>query len=490
MPYDVVCTYQNIPIISLDARLRRGTSPGTFRIRLPHDSDLVVDANDLVFASDGGPITFRGCVPDLSTLRTEHRDGKREWVLTLRDRRATWPGYRISGRYNRRYRDNSIDGGTEMNAESIAALAMASVEESGLSSILPETYPGIDWNDTPSDQAINELLKFLPGHVCRDVDDKYSIRTTDQGDGMSTDWPAIIPDFLATIEGGPKKIRVKCNKTWFGAAMRLQAVGLDTDYTYKPIDQLSYTPANGWEHEWPTLFSGVQQFNRMRAFETVFRCYQVVAPQNLPFNESVYISDLSDLELDTHRVTFGASEPAPAYVTGTYYPWGDHPYNVADCPLVCCDFTIDKPNRLIRFEYPIFKIGNCIQPADLLLHTGFHLRDYDDGDWIRESFEIERDYGTGEFVLDIPYLWRARTLGYLNCQTVAEQDNRDDLHDEAKVYLDAWKDHFDTIREKRHLSIAGLHPVELNGKLAQVVYRLGRGQVPQTRVSMNFEART
>lgn len=490
MPYDVICTYQSLPVISLDARLRRGTSPGTFRIRVPHDSDLVVDPNDLVFASDDGLLTFRGCVPDLSTLRTEHRDGKREWVITLKDRRATWPGYRISGRYNRRYRDNSIDGNTKLNAEYIAALAMASVEESGLSSSLPATYPDIDWSNTPSDQAINELLQFLPGHVCRDIDDKYSIRTTGQGDGLSTAWPAIIPDFLATVESGPKKIRVKCNKTWFGAALQLQAVGIDTDWTYKPIDQLSYRPKKGWEHEWPTLFSGVSQCNRMLAFESVFRCYQVVAPQRLPFNESLYLNDLNDLDLDTHRVTFGASEPASAYVTGTYYPWGDHPYNANDCPNVGCDFTIDKANRLIRFEYPIFQMASCIQPADLKLHTGFHLRHYEDREWIHETIEIERDYGTGEMVLEVPYLWRARTLGYANCQTATEQDNRDTLHDEAQVYLDAWKDHFDAIRERRHLSIAGLQRVELNGKLAQVVYRLGRGQVPQTRVSMNFEATT
>ena len=267
-------------------------------------------------------------------------------------------------------------------------------------------------------------------------------------------------------------------------------MGVDTDGTYKPINQLSYMPSTGWEHEWPTLFSGVSQFNRMRAFESVFRCYQVVAPQSIPFEEPVYLADLHDLDLDSHRVTFGSAEPAPAYVTGTYYPWGDHPYNVNDCPNVGCDFTIDRTNRLIRFEYPIFQMASCIQPADLKLHTGFHVRHYEDREWIHETIEIERDYGTGEWILEIPYLWRARTLGYYNCQAAAEQDNRDDLHDEAQVYLDAWKDHFDAIRSRRHLSLAGLQRVELNGTLAQVVYRLGRGQVPQTRVSQHFEART
>jgi hypothetical protein len=222
----------------------------------------------------------------------------------------------------------------------------------------------------------------------------------------------------------------------------------------------------------------------------VFRCYQVVTPQSVPFEEPVYIADLDDLDLDDRRVVFAATEPPPAYVTGTYWPQGDHPYNTANCPNVACDFTVDKGNRLIKFEYPIFKMGSCIEPADLLLHTGFHVRHYETREWIRETFEAERSTGYGEWTLEVPHLWRARALAYTNCSVSAEGDNRSTVKDEAQVYLDAWEQHFDAIRDKRHVSVAGILPVGLSGKVAQIVYRVGRGQVPQTRVSQHFEGQT
>jgi hypothetical protein len=118
------------------------------------------------------------------------------------------------------------------------------------------------------------------------------------------------------------------------------------------------------------------------------------------------------------------------------------------------------------------------------------LRDHDTREWKRETFEVERDSGEGDWELEVPHLWRAQAMAYVNCDVAGEGDNREDVEEEAQVYLDAWKDHFDEVKNKRHVSIAGIHPVETNGKLAQIVYRAGRGFVPQTRVSMNFESRT
>jgi hypothetical protein len=492
MIYEVTITFGGLPAISLDGKITRGTTPDTWRIRIPHDSALTAAAGELRFVSDSGAVTLRKCIPDLSTLRTEHHDGKREWSLLLRDRRATWPGKQISGRYNKRYRDNTRDGNTELNAQYIAALALGEAGESGLGASLPTTYPDIDWDRTPVNKAIDELLSLLPGHVCRDKDDAYSIKTTGQGDGIDTGWPAIIPDYLARVESGPKTIRIRCGKTWYGCRLELEAVGIEDNGKYLPIDQLSYRPAYGWENEWPTLFSGVAPGpNRQRAFESVFRCYQVKANQTFPFSTgNAYLQDLDDLDLYPDRLIFQKVEPPPAYVTGTYYPYGDHPYNTANCPNVACDFVFDKANRLIKFEYPIFKMASCIAPAVLQLHTAFHLRDNATHEWNREVVEVERNSGEGEWELEVPHLWRAMALGYSNCSVSGEGDNRATVRAEAQVYADAWKDHFDEIRDRRHVSIAGIHPIGLNGKLAQVRYRVGRGMTPVTKCSMNFEATT
>jgi hypothetical protein len=478
-------------VISLDGKITRGTTPNTWRIRLPHDAPINAYAGTLRFVSDSGAVTLVNCIPDLSTLRTEHHDGKREWVLLLRDRRATWPGKPVSGRYNKRYRNNSIDPATRKTASEIADLVMGALSESNGNS-LPATYPDIDWEDIGCNKALDELLSLLPGHVCRDTDDSYSVKTTGQGDGIDSGWPAIIPDYLARVESGPKTVRVKPDRTWFGAALKLEAVGIEDNGTYEPLASLSYTPSGGWEDEWPGLFTGVNPGpNRQRAYESVFRCYRVKVPQTLNFGgDSFTISSLDDIELDDRRVIWKYADPPPAYVTGEYWPMGDHPYNTANCPNVACDWTMDKGNRLIRFEYPIFRIGNCVQAADLKLHTGFRLRDSATKEWDRELFDIDRGEGEGIWVLEVPHLWRARAVGYNDCSVATDVDNISTLRSEAMVYAQAWVDHFDAIRDKRHVSVAGIHPVSTTGNIASVKFRVGRGQTPATFVSQNFEART
>jgi hypothetical protein len=135
-------------------------------------------------------------------------------------------------------------------------------------------------------------------------------------------------------------------------------------------------------------------------------------------------------------------------------------------------------------------MGDCIQAADLQLHTAFHLRDHETHEWTREVFEVERDTGEGVWELEVNHLWRAMAFGYQDCDLAGEDDNKEEVDAEAQVYLDAWKDHFDEVRDKRHVSIAGIHPIETNGKIAQVRYRCGRGLVPITKASQNFEAQT
>jgi hypothetical protein len=168
---------------------------------------------------------------------------------------------------------------------------------------------------------------------------------------------------------------------------------------------------------------------------------------------------------------------------------GDHPYNVDNCPHVDCDFTLDNELKLVRFEYPIWKMANCIAPAELTLYCSFHLRGTDGG-WIKEAYTKERESGSGEWTLDVPWLWRARARGYVDCDMTGERDNSDSLDTEANELLDLWAAHFDAIRNKRIARPAGIHPASLSGKIAHVGYRLGRGLSPQTTVTEHFEPST
>jgi len=486
-------TFQGIPVVGLDGTIRRGTTPGVFRIRVPHDAALKLDAGDLVFESDGGPITFGSCVPDLSTLRLENRGGRREYSLLVYDRRKTWAGTTVSGNYNRRYADGTIVAATKKTAGEIGDLILTAAGETpGSTASIGDIYPTCDLSDATCSDAIDKLLATVPGHLCRTSGDKYEFRKTDDGDGIDAGLPAKNPDYLANIDSGPKTIQVLCNKTKFGCRLELEAVGLDLDGTYKTLSNLSYRPTD-WSKEWPTLFSGVTPGARSwLAFNTVFRCYRVKVPQTLPFTDvdgnTITLTDRNDIDLFELRAIPNVTEEPRYYVEGTYWPYSDHPYNVANCPVVACDSTLDNANKLITFAHPIFKFYDCIAAADLRLHTSFHVRD-STGRWVRQIYTDDRTDGYGTWTLEVPYLWRTQGVNYTDCTQTGTTDTKTSLDTEANAIVAAWKAHWDAVRNKRCVAMAGLHPVSLSGKIAQLDYRLGRGLAPQTRVAVHYEPR-
>jgi len=484
-------SFQGVPIVGLDFPLRRGTGPSTGRIRIPQIGDLSASSGELIIQA-GDTVTFSDVVPDLSTLRYLNRDGKREWVMRIQDRRARWPSARISGHYNRRYRDGTIDSDTESTASELADAAMAAVSESAGAS-LADAKPEVDWDSTPVNEALDELAKYLPIHVVRTKDDAYTLVKTGQGEKVSdyTSTPAITPFFQASFDGGPETIRAICAKTWYACKLSLKAVGLELDGSYVPIDDLSYKPSFGWEKEWPTLFSGVSQGYRPRAFQSVFRCYQVEVPQTLPLDDDegspIELTSLDDIDLDYRRLISGEYEPPLSLVAGTWWPYTDHYYNTANCLIYGNEhWRFDKEHRMIVFDYPIFKAGTCVEEADIDLYTSFHLRDPATLKWRRKEFTVSRTGGSGEWSLSLPFLWAADGIAYTDCAQTGTFDNSATLESEVQVYLDAWKDHFDTVKDKMDVPFVGARRMDLSGNIAQLKYRIGRGLTPETRASQHY----
>jgi hypothetical protein len=479
-------SFAGLPVIGCDVVVPRGTRPGVARLRLVHDQPLNLSAGTLALQA-GNTVSFAGMVPDLKTIVWQHRPHeKREYRITLHDRRAGWPGVTVSGNHNVRRRDNSIEPGTEKTAAELADLALAAVGESG-GSVAPEAKPTLDWQATPVDKALDSISAVLPVHVCRTIGDAFEMRTTGSGATLPDNSSRIIPDWLVRADRGPKTVKARLSPTWFQCGLELEAVGLEASGEYEVRDSLSYTPSGGWEPEWPTLFSGVDPFSRGFAFRSVYRVYRIKVPQELPFGFTLY--DLKDIDLDPHCVVFGQSRQPEAVVLGNYWPYSDHYKNTENCPFHSAGFELDRELRAVRFDYPVWKAGSygCVEEADLKLYTGFHLRDPDTGDWRREEIEVEREQGEGEQIVELPFLWRAWSFyAGANCATGTENDNKSSLTTETNVYLNAWKAHWDAVRDKRFAPYAGVEQIALSGNVAEVCYRLGRGLTPITEASQHY----
>lgn len=509
MPYfPQVATFGLVPVVGLDAVISRGPRPSVFRLRVPHSDNLDVSAvEDLTIQSNTGPVTFSGCVADLSTVRMPYptptcmpmtrTPGKREYVLKVRDKRQTWKKLALNGRYNYRYRDCTIKPATQKTIDEIADLMLTEAGESPSTSTgMSDAYPSCDWNNANLVEAMEALQSQVPAYICRAGDDTYYIDVTGDTEDLSA-FEATTPDFAYTVERGPLTVKVLCGPTLYQQFLELEAVGREIDGQILPINSLSYTPSGGWANEHPLYFAGVDIDKRHLALKTVMRMYRVKVQQ--VSGSSTTISDIEQFDLDDVLVSMGGSGDdkveIPCFIKGVFYPYTEHFQNTGTCVHWAGDIKmdrIDKETRCVEFNLPVYKAGSCIEPAELYLCTGFRVRNSSTWAFDRKEFTSDRDTGQGEQVLDHPELFETIIESYLaDCtNSGSPTKNTSAIQAEADVYINAWKDHWDKMRDVRDVEYTGTLPLSLSGAIAQISYRLGRGHPPITRVSQHYEHST
>lgn len=483
-------TFASLPIIRMDLAISRGTRPAVARLRVPHTGSLAAAYGPLTFTAED-TVSLQ-MVPDLATIRYEHTPGKRRYYTLLAyDRRAAWKRAPVEGGYNIRYRDGTIKPSTEKTVGELGSLLLQAAGETLSSTAdISGVKPQCEWRGHVSEE-LDALCEALPIHVCWKSDGSYTIEATGEGDTLNhAAVPAKIPDYTASLARGPKTIRTVCAPTWYQCRLLLEAVGLDSDGEWKLIDNLSYKPLTGWEKEWPELMTGVAQAHRHLALDTVFRCYRI-AVQPVP-GSSTSVTDIHQFLLDPHKVEMGGTGDAkflqPAAIYGEYYPWSHLFKNTGTCTPYPGSFRLDSDQRMVWFDQPVFKAGNCIEAAVMYLETGFHLLD-EDGIPDRYTTSIERAAGEGEKAIFRADLWQTVISNYASDCTSPTSTNTSSVA-EAGVYASKWAEHYDTITNIRDVPAAGVHTVSLSGNIAQISYRVGGGLTPETRASEHYEHRT
>lgn len=492
MAYTQVGTFGDVPVIEFDMTLSRGPRASCCLLRIPHYEDTDISEIDtLTIQSNDQPITFEGMVGDISTIHHDHGvDHRREWVFQAWDRRVTWEKARWSIDANIRYRDGTVKPSTQQSLHELYDTLLDVVNEPAGSQLDNLTvYPRIKYDSENAVKAFDDLAKLYPASVCRDNSDSYVIRQT--GDGMELPdiaaYSATAYDYQATIEAGPKTVKVLCGPTLFQCFLTLEAVGRDTDGTIKLIDDLSYKPAAGWEGEDPQFFAGVAIGNRHLAFKTVYRMYRV-SIQAVP-GCSASITNVQQFDLDDTLISMAGSGDykmeIPAFIKGQFYPYSDHFVNTGSCVHWAGDFRIDHESRCVIFDVPVYLAGSCIEPAVLYLCTGFRVIDSETDDYVRKDFSDDRDTGVGEQVLYHPELFETQVESYLSScsNSGSPTTNTTAIQEEADQYINAWKEHWDTERDHRDVPYSGTLPLSLSGNIAQITYKLFGGNAPTTRAS-------
>lgn len=411
-------------ILQCTASCTHGTSPSVLTITMAPQPNTIGVGGDLVLWYAGARIVFRDCKVDSASF--ERTAQGLIWRVSLWDRRWKWKDDngcgQISGQYNiwrddftlRSGEEDELQSGgktinTEKTPRELAELCLNAMGEYkfDVSALPEEPRPPVDWDYANPARALDEL--------CGELGCRVTIRLSDNavvivrvGQGRMLPGSPLLDDSL-TIDPPeiPDKIAIVCGPSEYQVDFFLEAVGLDygtvkdgpgvtlSENILKPIDKLSYRPANGWsEADMPYFMSvgtgniagsGPEDVTGLRAMaqKSVFKYYRIRFPVGIPGyegdegDELIRIREqieIDDVQIKMHNVN-GQSEPMPAFVFGVWFPErgdlnntepkltpfpGAPPKKLFNTqqlwtPLITGGYTIDMARGLVIFDNHVYR---------------------------------------------------------------------------------------------------------------------------------------
>lgn len=264
-------------------------------------------------------IVMQGCRADLAAV--QRSENSETWSIPIYDRRWRWKYGSYSGHWNIK-KNGRVESRKERTVRQLADMCLEAMGEqrydtSALDDLeyqsrLPyrgKVRPEVHWDRIPPAEALDELVTSLGYRVCLGWDDRVRICKYGVGSLLPISDDLMSGSFETDLPEIPKSISVVGNISMHETVWELEAVGLDIDGVWKPIDHLSYKPRSeyGWHMTRPPDFLGLEEpyeaiikntsvdktkRERLKeqlklARQTVFRCYRLKYPFGTKENKSL-----------------------------------------------------------------------------------------------------------------------------------------------------------------------------------------------------------
>ena len=376
---------------------------------LPQATNLP-SSGDVTLSWGATSVVLEDCVVDLASinLTPEGRFVK----LNVLDRRERWKRVApISGEYNT-IRVGSVMASRQQTLRQLGTVLMTALGEAGADvSILPtNVYPPVSWECESVIEAAQTLLEEsgytvvlgFAGDAVKvvKIGTGSTLPTTNRFVGSDSIDPKLVPRYVRNCFA-PSQAQVR---------LKLEAIGLDTDGTWQPIDTLSTTPAGGWERVPPHSLPGLTGLTDEQKLETVGyvrRAYRVMGfadgTWDLPLGGGA-ITGLTDILpllnrlLGTEDIRPDESRQ-PFKIYGQYFQTEDEtglpPIPNGAETLIGDRVTgravrFDGENGIIVFDEPIWRTsGSDYLAADLWLECTIQVRDHLNFSWNNYEYDVE-----------------------------------------------------------------------------------------------------
>lgn len=269
-----------------DFTIAPGVTPSICNLyTVPHVQSLP-QVGELVLQTYGeSPFVFRDCLLENPSL-SANRSGQ-FWNLPIQDRRWKWQWGQMYGWYNKPNPNGTYE--REKTPQELASMLFEELGETGFDvTQLPNSpRPEVRWDGAPADAELDNLCQSLGCVVVLNpLSDRAEIWLVGQGNSLPGGY-TIGAAYAPVLPAKPSKIRVEAGPTIFQSTFLAETVGMDTDGTWKPINDLSYKPTAGWSgadalggflsitDDQTYVSGGRTLLIRDLAAATVFRCYRL-----------------------------------------------------------------------------------------------------------------------------------------------------------------------------------------------------------------------
>jgi len=258
--------------------LASGINPGiltanyVLRYSLPTFGPMLIEYN-------GQSLYIPYCHLKSHTI-TPGGNGGRWRTVIIEDSRWRWRYGNCYGDYNTYIKGSKLPKSKKTLSE-ICDILLQEMNESCSTSMLPEAYPTVSFDGRPPAQILYSLLGEYGFDIAIGNGATPYIFEKNIGQGLSGSDTRMM-DYTVSAEPPiiPRKRYIEAFDTRWQEDIPLEAVGREINTSeYKPIDDLSYTPANGWENENPPEFSNVTgESERELAKAEIFNVFRIKGP--------------------------------------------------------------------------------------------------------------------------------------------------------------------------------------------------------------------
>jgi hypothetical protein len=487
MPTLATCSYSGLNIRYASLTYSRGVTPSIATVLCAPQSNLRLPPSTLAFSFGNNSVAFQDAAILSAYVRRRYM-GK-GWLhsVQIADRRWKWAFGSISGEYNKRKPDGTVDENTRKTPAELADLCLQAMGEGSFNTgQMPQgVFPYVKWSNENPALALASLCDYVACDVVLNYQTNgVEIWPLGTGQGTLTGFGEEHPKFNYRSANVPSTIEAHGGDSRFQNKLRLRAVATNESGVQ---DTLANTFNTVTLNQQALHFPGLST-NQHIALDQAWKEYRVTGQVDSSLavpqcQESITSTDqylLDDYIIDPVESDLADySRNLPSYVEGDFWAYADTPTSLSDKRCLMPS-RLNTDRRIVKFDFPVIKLGTTglIEEPTLYLTTSYRVR-AQDGTVVHVFTGGNVGGSGGKLVLRRPEVFASYQSTYNGASQAGTSNTQSTAMEELNRYVQIFQQKFSN-SDASELTYPGIIPGLLNGNVCQIRWECGVNRQAKT----------